>query len=286
MRRSFERAARTYAGAARLEAEIGGRMLERLDYVKLAPRRILDAGAGGAPQAAQLAQRYPGARLFALDIALPMLQTAAPRNVVQRLLDRARGRPGPMPICADMARMPIAAGACSMVWSNMALHWCSGVQAAIGEFHRVLEIEGLLMFSTLGPDTLKELRQALSGKGESPRVHGFVDMHDLGDMLVAAGFAAPVMDTETITLAYPGVAQMLAELRDSGQTCALEGRSRGLMGRRRWQHALERLGSFVREGRLPATIEVVYGHAWKAAPRRSADGHAIVRLDPGIRKRD
>lgn len=286
MRRSFERAARTYAGAARLEAEVGGRMLERLDYVKLAPRRILDAGAGGGPQAAQFAQRYPGAHLLALDLALPMLQTAVPRNIAQRLLDRARGRPGPMAICADMARMPLATGAFSMVWSNMALHWCSGVQAAIGEFHRVLQVEGLLMFSTLGPDTLKELRQTLAGKGESPRVHGFVDMHDLGDMLVAAGFAAPVMDTETITLTYPGVAKMFAELRDSGQTCALEGRSRGLMGRGRWTRMLERLGAFVQDGRLPATIEVVYGHAWKAAPRRSAEGHAIVRLDPDIRKRD
>ncbi len=276
----------TYAGAAMLEAEVGERMLERLDYVKLAPRRILDAGAGGAPQAANIARRYPGAQLLALDLALPMLQTIAPRNLARRLLDRARGRTEPLAVCADMARMPVAAGACSMVWSNMALHWTSDPPAAIGEFHRVLEVEGLLMFSTLGPDTLKELRLALAGAGGAPRVHGFIDMHDIGDMLVAAGFAAPVMDTETITLTYSSAAEMFADLRASGQTCALAGRSRGLTGTRGWRGAIRALEASMREGRLPATIEVVYGHAWKPVPRRSAEGHPIVRLDRDIRKHD
>lgn len=276
----------TYAGAARLESEVGTRMLERLDYVKLAPRRILDAGAGAAPQVARLARRYPAAHLVALDIALPMLRTMAPRGFVQRLMDRARGRPGPMAVCADMARIPLGRETLSMVWSNMALHWCSDVQAAIGEFHRVLEVEGLLMFSTLGPDTLRELRAAFASADKAPHVHDFIDMHDLGDMLVSAGFAAPVMDTETITLTYTAVAGLFADLRASGQTCALSGRTRGLMGPRRWRHALDVLHSAMREGRLPATIEVVYGHAWKPAPRRSTEGHAIVRFDAGIRKRD
>ena len=143
----------------------------------------------------------------------------------------------------------------------------------------MLEVEGLLMFSTIGPDTLKELRSAFPPTEGAPHVHGFVDMHDLGDMLVAAGFAAPVMDTETITLTYPTVDAMLADLRRSGQACALAGRSRGLLGRARWAAARKALEGCIRDGRLPATIEVVYGHAWKPVPRRTREGHAIVNLD-------
>ncbi len=255
-------------------------MLERLDYVKLAPRRILDAGSGPAPQAAELLKRYRGAELFALDFSLPMLRALPQRGWLARL-----GRkPAPVPVCADLGRIPLASRSCSLVWSNMALHWAADPQAAIGEFQRVLEVEGLLMFSTLGPDTLKELRAALPGSGGAPHVHGFIDMHDLGDMLVAAGFSAPVMDTETITLTYPAISAMVADLRATGQTCALAGRARGLLAAARWRLACETLERGFRDGRLPVTMEIVYGHAWKAAPRRTPEGHAIVNLGPA-RKR-
>lgn len=250
-------------------------MLERLDYVKLAPKRILDAGSGPAPQAASLLKRYRGAMLVALDFSLPMLHALPGRGWLHRLA----GRAAPVPVCADLGRMPLAPRSCSLVWSNMALHWAADPQRAIEEFHRVLEVEGLLMFSTIGPDTLKELRSAFPPTEGAPHVHGFVDMHDLGDMLVAAGFAAPVMDTETITLTYPTVDAMLADLRRSGQACALAGRSRGLLGRARWAAARKALEGGIRDGRLPATIEVVYGHAWKPVPRRTREGHAIVNLD-------
>jgi malonyl-CoA O-methyltransferase len=255
-------------------------MLERLDYVKIAPLTILDAGSGPAPQADALVKRYRGAELVAMDFSVPMLR-ALPRP---GWLRRLAGAPAPSAVCADIANIPLAPRSCSMVWSNMALHWASDPQRAIEEFHRVLEIEGLLMFSTLGPDTLKELRAAFPADGGAPHVHGFIDMHDLGDMLVAAGFAAPVMDTETLTLTYPSVAAMVADLRGTGQTCSLAGRARGLLGKGRWAQARGALEGRMREGRLPATIEVVYGHAWKPAPRRTREGHAIVDIGP-IRKR-
>ena len=124
-------------------------MLERLAYVKLAPKRILDAGAGPAPQAASLLKRYRGATLLALDFSLPMLQARPGRGWLNRLA----GRAAPVPVCADLSRMPLASRCCSLVWSNMALHWAADPQRAIEEFHRVLEVEGLLMFSTIGPDT-------------------------------------------------------------------------------------------------------------------------------------
>ncbi|MGH8686775.1 MAG: methyltransferase domain-containing protein [Burkholderiales bacterium] len=271
-RRRFDRAAAGYSRAARLEAEVGARMLERLDYVRLDPARILDAGSGPAPQAAGLARRYPRAQLVALDYSLPMLERA---RSARGWLVRLRGKE-PLALCASFERLPLAPGSIGLAWSNMALHWAADPQAALTELQRVLEVGGLFMFSTVGPDTLMELRAAA---GEA-RVHRFADMHDVGDALVAAGFSAPVMDMEKITLTYPSDAGVLADLRASGQTLARRDRARGLAGRR-FRAALERAGA-------SASIEVVYGHAWKGEPRRAADGRAIVRFErataPGAAK--
>jgi len=270
VRARFERAAPSYAGASRLEAEIGARMLQRLQYVKLAPRRVLDAGSGPGREAKALARRYPGAPQIALDISLGMLRAAARRGVLGRWF----GGPAPQPVCADFARLPLATASVGLVWSNMALHWAAEPLAALREFHRVLQTESLLMLSTLGPDTLSELRAAA---GET-RVHRFADMHDIGDMLVAAGFSAPVMDMERVTIVYPDGETLFGDLRASGQTCALAARSRGLAGRRFRVALTERLAAQRRDAGLPVTYEVLYGHAWKPAPARAADGRAIVQF--------
>jgi malonyl-CoA O-methyltransferase len=268
VRARFERAARSYAGASRLEAEIGARMLERLDYVKLAPRRVLDAGCGPGREQRALARRYAGAQLVALDVALGALRAG---GRLARLLRPRRA----LALCADFERLPLAAGCVQLVWSNMALHWARDPLAVLREFHRVLAGGGLLMFSTLGPDALAGLRAAA---GEA-RVHRFADMHDLGDMLVAVGFAAPVMDTERLTVSYPGADRLLGDLRASGQTCALEARPRGLAGRGFFSALKEGLARQVVGGRLPVTYEVIYGHAWRAQAARDAEGRAIVRFE-------
>jgi malonyl-CoA O-methyltransferase len=266
-RRHFERAAATYGKAARLEAEIGARMLERLDYVKLAPRRVLDAGSG-PPQRA-LGRRYAEAEVIALDFAPAMLRAGR-----RRLFER---RP-PRPIGGDFARLPFAAGAFQLVWANMALHWAPDPLAALREFHRVLAVDGLLMLSTLGPDTLACLREAAG----AARVHAFADMHDVGDLLVAAGFAEPVMDMERVTVLYADGAALLADLRASGQTCALApppgAPRRGLRGRAFLASLRRALDAQRREGSLPVGYEVVYGHAWKAAPKRVADGRQVIKI--------
>ena len=262
-RRRFERAAKTYAASSRLEAEVGARMLERLDYVKLVPRRILDAGSG-PPQRA-LGRRYRGADVIALDFAPAMLRIGR-----KKLFERNP----PKAVCGDIARLPIASGAIDLVWSNMTLHWVADPLGALRELQRVLAVGGLLMFSTLGPDTLPGLRAAA---GEA-RVHRFADMHDIGDALVAAGFAAPVMDMERLTIVYAGGEALLADLRASGQTCAAADRPRGLAGARFRAALEERLAAQRRAGKLPVGYEVVYGHAWKAAPRRTADGRSVVRF--------
>jgi malonyl-CoA O-methyltransferase len=262
-RRRFDRAATTYAKAAYLEREVGERMLERLDVVRLAPACILDAGAGTAPQAGALAHRYPGARLIALDFSLPMLARA---RGASGWLARLRGR-GPLAVCAALERLPLAAGSVQLAWSNMALHWAADPRAAIAELARVLAPGGLLMFSAAGPDTLKELREAL---GEA-HVHRFADMHDLGDALVAGGFAEPVMDMEMFTLTFREPFGLAKDLRSSGQTLARRDRARGLAPRV-LRRALEAAGASV-------SIEVVYGHAWKGVPRKTSDGRSIVHFE-------
>jgi len=277
-RRRFERAARTYAGTSRLEAEIGVRMLQRLDYVKLAPARILDAGSGPAREARALCARYPGSRLIALDFSHAMLRQAL---AARGLLSRLFGHRSLSPVCAGLEALPLADASIGLLWSNMVLHWLGEPLAALKEFHRVLRTEGLLMFSTLGPDTLQELREAAGGA----RVHRFMDMHDLGDQLVAAGFSAPVMDMEIVTLTYDNADAFLADLRASGQSSALASRPRGLAGRAFREQLRRGLAMRMRDARLPATYEVVYGHAWKAAPR-SRGGETLVHFDLSGHKRN
>ena len=238
---------------------MGARMLERLELVRIDPRVIVDAGSGPGRDAARLAERYRPATVLAIDFSQGMLR-AAPRRwnpFARRRLE---------PLCADLLRLPLAAGSVDFLWSNMALHWLDA-QAGLAEFSRVLRPDGLLMFSTLGPDTLKELRAAAGPE----RVHGFVDMHDLGDMLVAAGFAAPVMDMEVITFTYRDTGALLSDLRASGQTSARVDRRRGLSGRGFLTGVTSRAGT-------RATFEVVYGHAWKGAPRKVGDGRDIVQF--------
>ena len=215
-------------------------MLERLDYVRIAPRRVLDAGSG--PPRRELGKRYPGADLYALDFSPRMLH-AGTRKWFAR---------NPLLLAGDLERLPIGPETVDLVWCNMALHWLSDPLVAFREFARVLAPEGLCLFSTLGPDTLKELR----GAAGAARVHAFIDMHDLGDMLVAAGFSAPVMDMEILSFSYKRSSALLDDLRATGQTSARMDRPRGLAGRR----FAERL-----RATLPprATFEVVYGHAWK-----------------------
>lgn len=222
-------------------------MLERLAYVKLAPRRILDAGSGPGRDTDSLRRRYRAAEIVAVDSALALLPQ---KGFVGKLLGKKTHS-----VCADMERLPFAPASFELAWSNMALHWVGDPLAAFRELERVLAPEGLVMFSTLGPDTLKELRAAAG----ATRVHAFIDMHDLGDMLVAAGFAAPVMDMEMLHVEYASGARLLEDLRASGQTNARLDRPRGLAGR-------GLLGEFRRRG-LRATYEVVYGHAWKRAER-------------------
>ncbi len=276
VRRAFNRAAAGYDAAAVLQQEVGRRALERLDFIRHQPLRILDAGSGTGNAWRGLAGRYPGAHLVALDLASAMLRQA--RNNVpwhQRLLRRQPGL-----VCGDLEALPLAGGSMDLVWSNLALQWVNDLPRTLAEMRRVLVPGGLCVFTTFGPDTLKELRAAQAADDGHTHVSTFIDMHDIGDSLVKAGFADPVMDRETFTLTYRDVAALLRDLQAIGARNATAGRARTLSGKA-WLAALTRnYEQFRRDGALPATFEVVYGHAWRPAARVGPGGRAVIDIKP------
>ncbi len=278
-RQRFARHAAEADAAGFLARAVARRMAERLDYIRYEPKRMLDLGCGHGRDLPLLGERWPEAERVGIDFALPLLQLArGERGFLQRLLGTAR-RADPKLICADAEALPLKQASVQMLWSNLMLNWLADPTPAIHEMHRVLEVGGMLMFSTLGPDTLRELRAVMpAGAGE--RVHRFIDMHDLGDCLLEAGFAEPVMDMETITLSYGEFDALLADLRRGGATNASNARPRGLSGKGGWQRAREAYERLRTDGRLPATVEVIYGHAWKAAPKQIADGRAVIHFEP------
>ena len=279
MRRAFEHAARSYDQAAVLQREVNQRMLERLDWIKLDPQWVLDAGAGTGVSARALANRYPKAHVLGLDIAESMLQVARDSDPWWKRSMPFLSRNLPQYVGGDLSRLPLKTSSVNLLWSNLALQWCDDLQSTFSEFQRVLAPGGLLMFSTFGPDTLRELRQAFSGIDGHTHVNRFVDMHDIGDQLLYAGFSTPVMDMEMLTLTYPDVMALLRELKAIGAHNVTSGRGHGLMGKRKWQAMLQRYERLRQEGRLPATFEVVYGHAWMNEKKpKLVDGQQVIEF--------
>ena len=274
VRRAFSKAATHYYAAAVMQREVCKRMLERLDYIKQKPDTLLDVGSGTGWGSRQLGERYPAAHIVALDIAMCMLQAARGTSSWWRKLFMGRTSPY---VCADMEALPVHSRSMDMLWSNLAVQWCNDLPATLVEFNRVLKVDGLLMFSTFGPDTLKEIRIAFQGVDGYNHINRFADMHDIGDMLVAAGFADPVMDMEYITLTYNDVKAVMQDLRSIGAHNATAGRATGLMGKKAWSRVIENYERLRRDGKLPATFEVIYGHAWKVQPKSIADGRAIIK---------
>lgn len=280
IRRRASQAATHYTGADFLAREIARRMDERLDYIRLTPNRILDLGCGPGADQPLLRARYPNAHYLGIDFAAPMLKPGrAAQGFLQRLLGGHQRRPAAHHMVADAEALPLARASVSLVWSNLMLNWLHDPTPSLKEIHRVLEVNGMVMFSTLGPDTLKELRAALPcGPGE--RVHRFIDMHDLGDALVRTGFSDPVMDMEIVTLTYSDLDRLFQDLRDTGANNAATHRPRGLSGKAGWAAARAKYQAFAQEGRLPATFEVIQGHAWKMPPKVTDDGRSVMHFEP------
>lgn len=288
----FNHAAVSYDEAAVLQREVAAHLDERLDLITLAPKTILDVGAGTGILTEKLVERYPKAQVLALDLSIQMLQRAhthltRPKwpALPKALTDTFNlTRPGATCLNGDAAQLPLADDSVDLITTNLMLQWCDDLDAVFQEFRRVLRPEGLLMLTTFGPDTLKELRQAWSEVDETPHVNTFIDMHDIGDALIRNGFGQPVMDVEHFTLTYSKPMGVLRDLKAIGATNATEGRQHGLMGKQRFTRMLEAYEGFRRNGVVPATYEVIHGHAWAAqevvkGPNRSRDGLVEISLD-------
>ena len=269
VRAGFDRAAVHYDEHAVLQTRVREQLLQRLDFARIEPSLVVDLGAGTGEAIEPLQERYPGAQVLALDSSPGMLVRGRGARVV-----------------ADARELPLAAAAADMIFSNLLLQWCDDLDAVFAGLRRAIAPHGLLTFTTLGPDTLIELRTAWREADDKPHLHGFFDMHDIGDALVRAGFAEPVMDVERYTLTYLDVPALLADLRGTGSANALPQRSRGLMGRGAMQR-LERAYERYRAGeRLPATVEVVFGQAWCPAGGGVRAAGGVATIDPaGITRR-
>ncbi len=302
IRQHFAAAAPSYDEAAVLQKAVAEHLDERLDLVTLKPKTILDMGAGTGILTAKLLQRYPQANIYAADLAHPMLKQAE-QNLQQpklnwlpeKLCQKMGWQHCPAKLVnADAQQLPFANGSVDLLVSNLMLQWCDDLDAVFREFRRVLRPEGLLMFTTFGPDTLKELRAAWqhadSESDPAQHVNTFIDMHDIGDALIRAGFGQPVMDMELFTLTYEKPIQALKDLKAIGATSANAQRQKGLMGKQKFTQMLEAYQQFAQpDGRVPATYEVVHGHAWAAqeiikGPNRDKSGVHEITLDDFIQQ--
>jgi malonyl-CoA O-methyltransferase len=272
VRRNFDRAASSYAVSAVIAKEIHQRLLERLTSMRLSPARILDLGAGAGGTTRDLSLRFPAASLTALDLCQSLLRAEPQPRSWRRLATMFSGRRVSR-VCADMHRLPLAPASIDLLWSNLALPWVLDLDVVLRECARVLAPGGLFIFSSCGPDTLRELR-ALSNL--TSHLHAFPDMHDVGDALMRAGLANPVMEMDSLSISYPSAAALRQELRATGSGNALVSRRRGLGGRK--FHAAWISPRRSADEKLTVTLEVVYGHAWKseAKKKKSEQGERSV----------
>lgn len=270
---NFDRAAPGYDEAAALQRTVADSLLERLDMMRIAPQRILDLGSGTGAAARQLEQRYPRSRVIQMDIAPNMLLQSRQRS--RRWFSRQSC------VCGDAAQLPFMAESADLVFSSLMLQWCDDLEAVLAQIRNCLKGGGLFLFSTLGPDTLHELRESwLEADGEAhTHVNGFRDMHEVGDALLRAGLADPVMEVDHLVLTYDGVREVMTDLKQLGARNIDAGRRRTLTGKKRLQAMMNRYERFRRDGRIPATYEVVYGHAWMPeASRFSRPDNGVVTI--------
>lgn len=267
VRMHFDRASGSYDKAAVLQREVADRLLERLEYVKISPQTILDVGAGTGYLGTGLSKNYSSANLYELDVSLQMLLINRNKLPWYKRLRKTKNL-----LCGDAESLPLAAESVDLIISNLTVQWCNQLPLAFSEFRRVLKPGGLLMFTTFGPDTLQELRQSWAAVDNEPHVSRFLDMHDIGDALLQSRLSEPVMDVEHFTLTYSDVRGLFDDLKSIGATNSLSLRPRGLLGKTSYQKLLDAYEQFRRNDSLPASYEVIYGHAWKPV-------HASTPLD-------
>jgi malonyl-CoA O-methyltransferase len=292
IRRAFDRAAESYQQYAVLQTEVCNRLLEKLEVVKLSPQLILDAGTGTGAAIPTLFARYKKAQVVTLDLSENMLLKANQHRNFLR---------APQAVCGDLEELPFADDSFDLVFSSLSMQWCNDLNAALLEAKRVLKPGGLYVFTTFGPDTLKELRHSWSKVDNNNHVNQFVDMHDIGDALLQDGFAEPVMEAEIITVTYDSVDRLMRDLKaiganvtadstmaaadaDSSADFVGQASARQGLGGKSMLHAVRQgYEKFRRDNVLPATYEIIYGHAWKPVVKGSKkmqDNTQFVKFEP------
>lgn len=257
--KSFSKAAADYDKFAFIQREIGDRLFDRLSLMTLQPKIILDVGCGTGHYTRALKKHYRKAQVHGVDIAPGMIELADDKNGWLKNIGIKQCHYH----CSDMNQLPFDDASVDLLFSNLALQWSDDLQATFAEFARVLKPEGLIIFSTLGPDTLIELKKAWQAADQSTHVNQFIDMHIIGDELIKAGVADPVMDMEKLTFTYSSVADVFKDLKGIGAHNMNAGRHTGLMSKGKWQAMLNAYNKFKNEQDLfPATYETIFGHGW------------------------
>jgi malonyl-CoA O-methyltransferase len=262
--KAFNQHANEYEFAAKVQQEIGLRLLERLHYLNIKPQRILDLGCGPGFFSYELSRIYPKAQIVGLDLAQLMLVQAQKKQGWRRKWSL---------VTADMCMMPFANGVFDLIFANQAIHWGSSLTQVFRELNRVMNVNGCLMFTTLGPDTFKELKNSWSGVSHFAHVNDFADMHDVGDCLMSEHFLEPVMDMELLSVHYETLSKLLYALKAQGVKNINPQRNQGLTGKTAWkQFEANYFALQTDQGKYPLTYEVVYGHAWKGEQRKTELG--------------
>ncbi|MBV34624.1 MAG: malonyl-[acyl-carrier protein] O-methyltransferase BioC [Rickettsiales bacterium] len=272
--RSFSKAASTYDAAAFFQRIAGERLFERLDYFKLEPKQIIDLGCGTGVFTRQLSERFPAAEVTGVDIAEGMIEWCKQQSSAEQY------------VCANALALPFEDNSVDLIFSNLSIQWVENLQDLFNELNRVLKPEGLLLFTTLGPDTLNELKQSFAQVDQYQHVNDFIDMHHVGDAMLQAKMLDPVVDAEPVVISYDKASELMRDLKDIGAHNIDSRRNSGLMGPKKLRAVENAYRQFALEdGKLPATYELVYGHAFGSAEKKPSSYHEyIVELAEGKRK--
>lgn len=269
LRADFSRAASSYDAAAVVQHTICERTLERVDMLHIQPNSILDIGTGTGKSLIGLQSRFPNSFIVANDIALPMLNLCNQNPEISQKCNF---------VCDEAQQLPFADSSVELIFSTSTFQWCADLNQVLSECNRVLCKDGALIFSTFGPDTLIELRNSWTQVDELEHVHEFLDMHHIGDMLLANQFVDPVVDMEVITIQYQALRQLLQDLKDTGSRGKFDkesaNMSNGLMGKKKYKRLVQAYEKYrTKERTLPASYEVIYGYA-----RKHNSSHGIEEL--------
>tara|TARA_R110000782_G_scaffold27256_2_gene69111 strand:+ start:12001 stop:12900 length:900 start_codon:yes stop_codon:yes gene_type:complete len=261
---AFDDAAKDYDAVSLLQQTVVDRLIESFELIKINPSTILDLGSGTGYGSRKLKQRFKKARFYQSDISGEMLKVS--RKHSSRYFSKTHF------LCADAAQMPIEDQKFDLVFSSLMLQWCNDLESVFAEVKRMLKPGGVFLFASFGPDTLKELRECWQKVDEDVHVNAFVDMHDIGDSLIRNGMDAPVLSVEHIVLTYNECKQLMRELKSIGAHNVNKGRRRTLTGKQRLNKVVSHYETFRLNNKLPATYEVVYGHAWRPHQKNVGSG--------------